>query len=70
MIELTGNEIDRLAEKHGGNGEPIVKAFKQRSPRCHFKQMDLVYGEHPSGSGVPERWWECSTCGHTKDVKS
>lgn len=67
MSEIKAWEIDYLM-KHYGNCDKTYKAFR-RAPKCHFKTMHLVYGETPSGCGMPDRWWECSVCGHTKEVK-
>jgi len=38
----------------------------KNAPICHFKKM--VYEESDSTDGCVTYWWECSVCGHTKDV--
>lgn len=36
------------------------------APKCHFKPMVLEQSD--SVDGYYEQWWECSACGHTKDL--
>jgi len=44
--------------------EIMDKQIKKIAPSCHFTKMDYQYG----WEGV-EDYWECSHCGHTREVK-
>ncbi len=37
------------------------------APICHFRSMFKDMSD--STDGYYEEWWECSVCGHTKDIK-
>lgn len=38
-----------------------VRSVERKAPRCHFRPMMLE-------GWSDEQWWECSHCGHTKDI--
>ncbi len=44
----------------------MVKDIEKSAPVCHFRKMVLEQSD--SIDGYYESWWECSVCGHTKDV--
>ena len=37
------------------------------APLCHFRPMFKDMSD--STDGYYDEWWECSVCGHTKDLK-
>ena len=37
------------------------------APMCHFRPM--LKEQSDSIDGYYTEWWECSVCGHTKDIK-
>lgn len=59
-VKLTEKEI---AAFDGLNQSYIdmEKRLNEDAPKCHFRPMYL-----DECDGVS--WWECSVCGHTKDV--
>ena len=44
----------------------MVKEIEDNAPVCHFKKMNLEQSD--SVDGYYTEWWECSVCGHTKDL--
>ena len=50
--------------------EKINKAMHEKmmekAPICHFRKM--FYDQSDTTDGYYDEWWECSVCGHTKDI--
>ena len=46
----------------------MEKKISESAPMCHFRHMFL--DEADVTDGYSEQWWECSVCGHTKEVSS
>jgi len=44
----------------------MVAEIERAAPICHFRKMVLEQSD--SIDGYYEEWWECSVCGHTKDL--
>lgn len=42
----------------------MIEELDKNAPKCHFRKMALISGEVGDGD-----WWECSVCGHTKELK-
>ena len=59
--KLTQEELDAFAGLDASY-EEMDKKLQESAPRCHCSPMDYVQGEHY------EVWWECLTCGHTKEI--
>jgi hypothetical protein len=38
----------------------------EQAPMCHFRKM--FYDQSDNTEGYYEEWWECSVCGHTKQL--
>ena len=49
--------MDKVYAQEAANHE-------KNSPRCHMRPMFLDGAEDPWS----DAWWECSVCGHTKDI--
>ena len=51
--------------------EEVYRAEEKRlseiAPRCHNRPMMLTDDDLDDGFKSQE-WWECSVCGHTKDL--
>jgi hypothetical protein len=43
------------------------KWLDENAPRCHNRPMVLEASDKDDGF-PDEEWWECSVCGHTKDI--
>ena len=43
------------------------RRLNEIAPRCHNRPMMLMEDDLDDGFPSPE-WWECSACGHTKDI--
>ena len=54
--------MDGMNEVNCKMAEDIEKA----APMCHFKPMNVEGSD--SIDGYYTNWWECSVCGHTKDI--
>ncbi len=37
-----------------------------KAPTCHFRKMNLEVADALGGGETS--WWECSVCGHTKEI--
>ena len=62
--ELTQEEI----EAFNGLNESYIEMSESHAeiaPRCHFKPMAFDRGD---GESYNNTWWECETCGHTKNI--
>lgn len=59
--KLTQEEFNAFAGLDAGY-EEMDKKLQEAAPRCHCKPMDYVQGDETVV------WWECLTCGHTKEV--
>lgn len=60
-VELTAEEIeafDGLNQSYMDMEDRINKT----APRCHFRPMAFEQEGY-------EAWWECSHCGHTRQVR-
>lgn len=44
----------------------MAEEIERKAPMCHMKKMFL--DESDTTDGYYEQWWECSVCGHTKDI--
>lgn len=44
----------------------MVESMNKAAPKCHFRPMYLEQSD--SVDGCYEEWWECSVCGHTKNL--
>ena len=64
MEELTEEEIKIFDGMNEVNIE-MDKKIEQSAPRCHMKPMMFEGGDFWEGT---DAYWECETCGHTKDV--
>jgi len=63
MIQKKFNEIcDGMEEV---NNIMAVK-IELAAPMCHMRKMYLEQSD--SIDGYYSEWWECSVCGHTKDL--
>lgn len=61
---LTDEEIaafDGLEESYREMERELIKV----APICHFRPMNY---ESEVDGYYSEQWWECSVCGHTKDM--
>lgn len=38
----------------------------ETAPMCHFRKMFMDMSD--ATDGYYEQWWECSVCGHTKEI--
>lgn len=45
----------------------MVRKMENAAPMCHMRKM--FYDQGDSTDGYYEEWWECSVCGHTKDIE-
>lgn len=54
--------MDGMEDVNRQMGEEIVA----NAPRCHMRSMFLDSSD--STDGYYETWWECSVCGHTKEI--
>ncbi len=66
MEELTKEQIKAFDGMNQANIEMMEKLEKM-APRCHMKPMFLE--EADVSDYHSEQWWECSVCGHTKEVE-
>lgn len=55
--------MDEMNKINMAMAEEIISA----APLCHFRKMNLE--ESDSVDGYYTQWWECSVCGHTKDLR-
>lgn len=44
----------------------MAEQIEKDAPICHMKKMILENSD--SVDGYYTSWWECSICGHTKDL--
>jgi hypothetical protein len=44
----------------------MVDELEARAPVCHFRKMNYEVADALGGGETV--WWECSVCGHTKDL--
>jgi hypothetical protein len=59
-------EFNEIADGMEQVNRQMVADTEKAAPRCHFRPMFLDMSD--STDGYYELWWECSVCGHTKDV--
>jgi hypothetical protein len=60
------SEINKIMDgMEEANREMVEKQIKF-APKCHFRPMFRDMSD--STDGYYEEWWECSVCGHTKDI--
>lgn len=55
-------------EAFDGLNESYVEEDKRLEkivPKCHMRPMQLIQQNYTDGIFL---WWECSYCGHTKDL--
>lgn len=66
MKEYTDAEMFDIFQGHEQATIEEYEKIADKAPMCHFRKMFL--DESDSTDGYIDKWWECSVCGHTKDV--
>lgn len=70
MVDIKEYTDDEFNEIMDGMQEAMGMVYDKRladAPICHFRPMDIQQSD--SIEGYYTEWWECSVCGHTKDLK-
>jgi hypothetical protein len=65
---MNKQQQDKAILAFEGLNESYIEMEKQNNsiaPKCHFKPMEFMNGD---GDDYSNTWWECSTCGHAKDI--
>lgn len=44
----------------------MAERIDDEAPMCHFRKM--FFDQSDSTDGYYEEWFECSVCGHTKEI--
>jgi DNA-directed RNA polymerase subunit M/transcription elongation factor TFIIS len=44
----------------------MANKIEQSAPICHMRKM--IFEQSDSVDGHYTSWWECSYCGHTKEI--
>jgi hypothetical protein len=65
ITTLTKEEYEIFDGMNRVNME-MSKSIDKAAPICHFRKMD--YEASDSVDGYSTNWWECSFCGHTKEI--
>lgn len=59
-------EFNKIAAGMDEVNNKMAAEIEAKAPVCHFRKMFLDRSD--STDGYYEEWWECSVCGHTKDL--
>lgn len=65
MPDLTPEQIEIFDGMEEVNRK-MVEEMEKNAPRCHMKPM--IIDSCDNSYGGETQWWECSVCGHTKDM--
>lgn len=63
---VTQEEFNDLMDGMEEVNREMVERIEEVAPICHFRKMSLE--ESDSLDGHFDRWWECSFCGHIKEI--
>ena len=59
-------EIDKIMDGMEAVNRKMADDMHQNAPMCHMRKM--FYEQSDSTDGYYEEWYECSVCGHTKEI--
>lgn len=59
-------EFNKIAEGMDEVNHQMHDEEIKTAPKCHFRPMFRDMSD--STDGHYDEWWECSVCGHTKDL--
>jgi len=59
-------EFNKIAEGMDEVNMKMAAEVEANAPLCHFRKMHLEQSD--TVDGYYTEWWECSVCGHTKDL--
>lgn len=66
VIEVTEQEEFEIFDGMNQVNMEMVAEIEAKAPMCHFRKMFMDMSD--STDGYYETWWECSVCGHTKEI--
>lgn len=64
--ELTEEQFFEIRDGMEEVNRAMVQEIEEKAPICHFRKMDLERSD--SVDGYYTEWWECSVCGHIRDI--
>jgi hypothetical protein len=65
-IDMTEKEFFKIMDGMEDVYREMTAEIERKAPYCHFRKMSLEQSD--SIDGYYTEWWECSVCGHTKNL--
>ena len=66
-VKMDQNEFNKIAAGMDRVNDEMCRRIYEKAPMCHFRKMHLEQSD--SVDGYYTEWWECSVCGHTKNIR-
>ena len=63
---MNQEKINTIMEGMNTVNIKMAKEIEAKAPMCHFRKMS--YEQSDSVDGYYTEWWECTVCGHIKDL--
>lgn len=63
---MTNEEMFKIMDGMNQVNIEMANKIHESAPMCHFRKMFMDQSD--STDGYYETWWECSVCGHTKEL--
>lgn len=62
---ISQETFNKIADGMEEVNREMANKIEQAAPMCHFQRMNLECG---ADYGLHGEWWECSICGHQKEI--